>query len=576
MGQFDFFIDIIIILVTAFIFGLLAKKFKQPPITGYVIGGLTVSVLGAKFLTPGVMSSLADTGIIFLMFTLGIEFSFRRLLRVKNVAVLGALLQIFIFTVLCSLFLSLLFKLDLYQSIFLSLAFSLSSTAIAVKILFDKGEVDTLYGEILTGWLLVQDLAVIPIWILLPILWKNLNNGSLNFIDVALSMLGGLLKTGIILYIVYWLGKRLVPLFLGKVAKLNVRELFLIAVVLLIASFSFLVSYIGLSPALGAFLAGLLVAETTQNQAIFAEIRPLRDILSIVFFVSLGLLFNTGFLFTNFSLIVSITLFVIILKLLVSVVLMVYFKYHSKTIFLTSLGLISVGEFAFVLGRFGLDNSYLNENAYNTLMSVTVLTLVGSPWIMSIAPNLYHAIKKFTKNTTPFIYDNLFSRIDQQKKFDEDLPFNNHVVICGHGRVGRHISQVLDMAGIPYVVIDYDQRVVSELTKHAVNVIYGDPSDIDVLDYAQVDHAKIVVIAVPDRHSQEMIINNSQILNKNILIICRSHYDEDKKRLYALGAHSIIQPEFEAALHMSGVLLNVYKLPKEQISSYIMKVRKEG
>jgi CPA2 family monovalent cation:H+ antiporter-2 len=574
MNDLSLLSDILIILTTAFVFGYFAGKIKQPPVIGYIAGGAVVAFFGGK-LTTQATSTLVDFGVILLMFTLGIEFSFKRLIRVKNIVFLGAISQVVLFSVVFTFILGIFLHIDYFQAVFLALSFSLSSTAIVVKLLFDKGESDTLYGEILTGWLLVQDLLVIPIWILMPAIWQSINAGSTTFIGVFSSVLFAMLKAGFILYLVYWFGKKIVPLYLGKIAKTGERELFLIAVVLLISILGSLVSWAGLSPALGAFFAGLLVSETSQNHAIFAEIRPLRDILSIIFFVSLGLLFNFSFLIANLSLILILVVLAVAFKFVIVGFLMVYFRYHTKTVYLTSLGLITIGEFAFILGRFGLDQQYISVSSYNILLSVSALTMIIGPLAISLGSRSYHLIRNLVRKSSPFAYEKFFTKLDQENKFDEELPFNNHIVICGHGRVGRHISKTLDMADIPYVVVDYNQKVVHELKKHGANVIYGDPSDVEVLDYAQVDKAKVVVVAVPDRHTQEMIIQNSLFLNKNIIIICRSHFDEDRQRLYALGAHAIVQPEFEAAVHMSGVLLNLYKCPKEEISVYLNKIRKE-
>lgn len=575
MQEFKIIYDLLIILCTALLFGYLARKIKQPAITGYVIGGAVVSLLGGKLLTNSI-STLADIGVILLMFTLGVEFSFRRLTKIKNIVVWGAIAQIVIFSIVfigVSLF---LFQLSFYQALFLSLAFSLSSTAITVKLLFDRGETDTLHGEILTGWLLIQDLAVIPLWVLLPNIAQIFAKGGFDLKVVAWDLFLNLLKSGIILYFVFWLGKRIVPFILSRVAKTNTRELFLITIVLLISAVALGVSFVGLSPALGAFIAGLLIAETVEHVEVFAETRPLRDILSIIFFVSLGLLFNAQFLFSHFFYIAALTGVVLLLKFLVVIRLMAFFGFHSRISFLTAIGLTSVGEFAFILGRFGLVNNYLSDYSYQILLSTSVLTMIFSPWLISGENYFYSRIYSFLKKYFPFLFDKLFTGNEPTVNVYEKLAFTDHVVICGHGRVGSHISKILDRAQIPYVVVDFNQKVVSDLKRHAVNAIYGDPSEIDVLDYAKVDKAKVIVIAVPDRHSQEIIIRNSLQLNSEIVIICRSHHEEDANRLYALGAHSIIMPEFEAAIHMGGVLLKLYKFAPEEIIKHLNSERREA
>ena len=571
--EIEIIYDLLTVLCTALVFGFLARKIKQPAITGYVVGGAVVSLFGGKLLASSI-SSLADIGVILLMFTLGVEFSFRRLAKIKHIVVTGAVLQIVFFTVFF-IFLSLLFfHFSFYQALFLSLAFSLSSTAITVKLLFDKGETDTLQGEILTGWLLIQDLAVIPLWVILPNLSQFFAKGGFDPKTVLLDLLVNLLKSGLILYFIFWLGKRIVPFVLSKVAKTNTRELFLITVVLMIAAIAVCVSFVGLSPALGAFIAGLLIAETTEHTEVFAETRPLRDILSIIFFVSLGLMFNAQFLFSNFFFILTLTMVVLLLKFFIVIWLMARFGFHSRVSFFTALGLCSIGEFAFVLGRFGLVNNFLSEYSYQVLLSTSVLTMILAPWLISGSNYFYTTIYQFLKTHLPFLFTKFFNGKEPLVNTKDELPFANHVVICGHGRVGGNISKILDRAKIPYVVVDFNQKLVHDLRKHAVNAIYGDPSEIDVLDYAQVDKAKVVVIAVPDRHSQEMIIRNSLQLNSEVVIICRSHHDEDTHRLYALGAHSIIKPEFEAALHMSGVLLKLYKFNQEDILGHLNSERR--
>lgn len=575
MQEFKIIYDLLIILCTALLFGYLARKIKQPAITGYVIGGAVVSLLGGKLLANSI-STLADIGVILLMFTLGVEFSFHRLTKIKNIVVWGAIAQIVIFSIVFIVVSLFLFQLSFYQALFLSLAFSLSSTAITVKLLFDRGETDTLHGEILTGWLLIQDLAVIPLWVLLPNIAQIFAKGGFDFKVVAWDLFLNLLKSGIILYFVFWLGKRIVPFILSRVAKTNTRELFLITIVLLISAVALGVSFVGLSPALGAFIAGLLIAETVEHVEVFAETRPLRDILSIIFFVSLGLLFNAQFLFSHFFYIVALTGVVLLLKFLVVLRLMAYFGFHSRISFLTAIGLTSVGEFAFILGRFGLVNNYLSDYSYQILLSTSVLTMIFSPWLITGENYFYSRIYSFLKKYFPFLFARLFTGKEPVANVYEELAFTDHVVICGHGRVGSHISKILGRTQIPYVVVDFNQKVVSDLKRHAVNAIYGDPSEIDVLEYAQVGKAKVIVIAVPDRHSQEMIIRNSLQLNSEIVIICRSHHDEDANRLYALGAHSIIMPEFEAAIHMGGVLLKLYKFAPEEIIKHLNSERREA
>ncbi|MCL5675719.1 MAG: cation:proton antiporter [Patescibacteria group bacterium] len=574
MSHFSLLADLIVILITALAFGITAKKFRQPPITGYIIGGVATGLLLGKYL-GGEISQLADIGVAILMFTLGLEFSFRHLARAIKVAVLGGALQIILCAAVFFLVLNFL-SLGFYPSLFLALAFSLSSTAICVKILTERGETDTVYGEILVGILLVQDLAIVPMMVFLPYLNQILTVGGGGLLGKIWLLIISLFKSGLVLYLIFLLGKRSVPYVLNKAALLKSRELFLVTVILLVFSLAAVTFWSGLSFAAGAFLAGLLISETSQNHAVFAEIRPLRDLLSIMFFVILGMLFPASYLFLHFNLVLILGLLVMVLKFGLVIFLIFYFGYHLKTALMVGTGLAGVGEFAFVLARFGLSNKLLTLESYDLLLAVTLATMLITPTSMSLSEPVYRFLKQSAQKYSPALYERWFLRIDRKKTEEKELDLFNHVVICGHGRVGKHISRILTLANKPFIVVDFNLKVVSDLKKLGQPVLFGDPSDYEVLCYARVSMAKAIVIATPDRHSQEMIIQNSLSLNRNIVIICRSHFEEDKDRLYALGAHSIVQPEFEAGLYMGGQLLKIFGFSAEEIGEYLRRVRKEG
>lgn len=567
MVDLTFIKDLVLIFLVALLGGFLAKKLKFPLLTGYVLGGFLVGLLGSAWLDFGPqLSTLAEIGVALLMFTLGIEFSFSRLTRVSKVAVWGGTLQI-LATIILGLLLLPRFGFDFYSSLFLAAVFSLSSTAIIVKILTEKGEIDTLHGEILVGWLLVQDLAVLPMMLILPTLAKVDNQSPFMII-------WAIIRAAVLLYLVVFLGKKVVPYFLTKIAETKSRELLLLSVVSLSLLVAFSATALGLSFVLGAFLAGLLVATCSQNQAIFAEVRPLRDLFSVTFFVSLGLLLKPSFIILAWGKILGLGILVMLGKFLLVAILILWLGYHTKTALLVAAGLVQVGEFSFVLARAGQAEGIITEDVYFLILSLTLLTMMVTPGIFNFAPVFYKRLKTLTHRYPPF-YNLLFARFDHRLAGEEELPLSGHVVICGHGRVGKPIRQVLELAQIPYVVVDFNQAVVKELADRGVNVVYGDPADFEVLDWAQVDKAAAVVIAVPDRHSQELVIQNSLRLKRDIPIICRSHFEEDRERLLATGAHVVVQPEFEASLAMVQRLLMIFGKDSFEISHYLKKVKKE-
>lgn len=562
----DFFLVawLALILAVAFLGGFAAKKIKQPAVVGYLSVGILLSFIASKFLpVKDVFSFFSEIGIAFLMFTLGLELSWDLLRRVKTVALWGGIIQILLFIIL-GIFIFPRFGFDFTSSLLMGFAFSGSSTAIVMKILSEKGEIETLPGEIMLGWLLVQDLAVLPMVAILPSLSSDHQLGSL-FLSIA--------KAAAVLLVVWFLGKNLLPKFIAKVADFGSRELLLIAVVALCLLTAILTSAMGLSLALGAFLAGLVISKSSENHAIFSEIRPLRDLFSIVFFVSLGMFLNPYFLFTHLPLVLIISLLVILIKFFIITFLTFYLGYHIKNALMVGLGLTQVGEFAFILSRLGQTNVLISEDVHSLILSVALVTILVTPWLMFFAPKLYFHLQKFSKHF-PKIHQKLFVGLDRQLGPD-GLEFSNHVVICGHGRVGSWLGRALQLLEIPYIVIDYNHQIISELKAKGVNALYGDPADIDVLDYAQVDKAKVVVVAIPDEATQEVVVTNCQTLNPQVKIISRIHQKEALSRLKTLGVACLIQPEFEAALSIIHRVLQFFGVDKEEIAGKIKRLKIE-
>jgi len=559
--------DLVIILITAFLGGFIAKKLRQPLILGYIVSGFVVGVfLVSRIRDITQIQTLAEIGVALLLFSLGIEFSMSKISKVKEIAFWGALIQLLAFIFLSVIILP-RFGFDFYASLFLGCCFSVSSTAVVTKILAEKGELDTLSGEIMVGWLLIQDLAVLPMLLILP---QIAVLDTIPFWQMPLVIL----KVAAILFLVFLLGRLIVPKFLNSVASINSREVLLLAVIglcLLAASGTYA---LGLSFALGAFLAGLIVSESSENHAVFSEIRPLRDVFSIIFFVSLGMLLTPSFIASNFLQIIGLSLFVILLKLILVLILTLYFGYHSKTAFTVGIGLVQVGEFSFVLSGMGLISGLISQETYSLVVSVTLLTIVLTPFLFNFGPKFYMRLRKTTSERIPKLYNFIFTRFDCGTAVEE-LPFENHVVICGYGRVGSWLGRACQMAEIPFVVLDYNHQVMIDLKKQGIPFVYGDPADIDVLDFAQVDKARILVIAIPDRYSQEMIIVNSLTLNPKIKIICRSHYLEDAPKLKALGVNTVIMPEFEASLSIIHRLLQSFGLDKDEVNNKIKRIKLE-
>ncbi len=547
-------VDLVTLFSLALIGGILAKRFKQPIILGYLIIGLLFSLIPHHFLDWKNLKVMADIGVAFLMFTLGLEFSFNRFRKIKDVVLWGGILQI---TLVLAIFLVILPLLgfSFADSFYIAAAFSLSSTAVVVKILSDKGQLLTLPGQIMVGWLLLQDLAVLPMMILLPSFARAESAGW----SQVLPSLG---RSIVVLYVVLILAKKIVPKLVDWVASFNSRELLLLFVVSLALLAAFFTYSLGMSFAIGAFIAGLIISSTVESYAIFAEIRPLRDLFITVFFLILAMTTNPLQWLIHWQLILELVLILILVKLLVVSGLIFYFGYHSKVAFLVGVGLVQVGEFGFVLAQEGLHQSLITPTSYSTIIAVTLLTIILTPFLFESGTKVYEAIRRFTHRYLPQLAVFLFPEY-QEDKAEEELDIKNHIIICGYGRMGRYIGRALQLSKIPFIVIDYNKQVVAQLEQASIPVIYGDPAEFEVLKRAQVKTAKAIVIAIPDFYTQSRIITQAKTLNPQVKILCRTHQEGDVPRLRTLGAEIIVQPEFEAGVYVVNKLAHLFHFSED-------------
>jgi len=551
--------------------GFIAHALKVPLLLGYIIMGIVFGNIGPQFTDKQFLNLISDVGVTLLLFTLGVELSFHRLRSMMGTVFWAAFFQIILVTSLLFLVLFGVVGMPFFLSLFISIIGSLSSTVVVVKILFEKGELDTIPGDILTGWLVIQDLAVIPIMVILPALASIYLSGSATPVGTISVLALQLSKAGAAIFLVLFFGKTGIPFVLDRVAKLGSREVYLIMTMSIVFLSAISAYAFGLSAGLGAFIAGLMIAETSQNHMVFAEVRPFRDIFATVFFVSLGMSISLSTMLFMWPMFLGMIILIVILKFVVVFLLSRFLGYHPKTSFLVGLGLIPISEFGFILAKEGVTTGALSPQDFMLCISLVIGTIAFSSPLISHGQKLYYGLKHLLGEK---IF--LFGRKTNLKmEKNEELPFKDHVVICGYGRVGKYIGRALEMAGIPLVVVDYNHTTVAKVKDKGITVVYGDPADRDVLDKAQVDFAKAIIIAIPDRHTQELIIGHALTLNKNIQIICRTHHEEDQTYLKSLGVQIVVQPEFEAALSIIHRLLPEYGVVSDDLSGKISRLKIE-
>lgn len=563
-------ITLFMVFVSAIVGSIIAQKMKQPALLGYIGAGVIFGSIFKQSVDHEFLGRIADVGVALLLFTIGMEFSFHRLRKVLSQVGWAAVFQIAI-SILILLGLFQLLQFGLIPAIYMAVAAALSSTAIVVKVLSQKGELETVHGELALGWLVVQDLAVIPLMIILPALLSIQTGQSTELGSVLFTMGRSIFVSALALVLIMFLGRKGMPTILNMAARGNNKEILLLSTIGVVFLSAIVTYALGLSAAIGAFIAGLLISETSQNHAVFSEIRPLRDIFAVIFFVSLGMELPISYVWSSFPLLFGATVSIMVLKWFLVFGLSRYLGNHRKTAFLVALALTQMSEFGFILAREGVSKGALSGEVYTFLVALTFMTMFVGTTVFSQGNTVYYLFYKILGKYLPKFFPIKHEEITK----DEELSLSNHIVICGYGRVGKYIGRALDMAKISYLVVDYNQATVSHLRAKGISVVYGDPADKDVLDYAQVDYARAVVIAIPDRHTQELIISNAQTLNRHIKIICRTHHEEDQNYLKSLGVQILVQPEFEAALSVINKLLPEYGVSAVDIAGKISRLKIE-
>lgn len=547
------------VIVAASLGGFFAKLAKLPSLVGFIVAGILVGAILPPSLKQ--VSSLADIGVILLMFTIGIELSFDRLSKYLKIATFGSVIQI-ILTAFSTYFIFSLFKIPPMAALILSLGFSVSSTAVVVKILGDKGELDTIHGGVTFGWLLVQDLAVIPMMVTLPMLAGDKSGVMAN---VLLSFgKGALVILGVVI-----LGRKLAPYIIHKLAATNSREILLLASIALALGTAAITSYFGISPTLGAFLAGVVISGCQEEHAIFAETRPLRDLFLALFFVTLGFMVTPSVIFSNIGLILLLTVIVLLVKMIIVFGISCSFGYKGKTAVANSFALSQVGEFAFVIFSEALALKLINTQQTSIGITVALLTLIVSPILYNLVLPFWRKMKSATAKY-PFL-SSLFSAGEKHSADAEGL--KDHIIICGYGRVGKWIGKAFQSFSIPFVVVEYNQNIVQELSDGGIPVLYGDPTEPEVLEAVGIRDSKAVILAIPDRVAQETLIAYVQTVAPATKIISRAHQDADWQKLKDLRVDKVVQPEFEAAIAIVRSVLGSMGKTKDEITGVTKSLR---
>ncbi len=563
---FNFFI----FLSLPFLFAALFKKIKLPPLVGYTVGGLVFGNIVSSIPAQEAIKNFAYFGILLLIFTVALETNFSRILSLKKIILFGGSLQILL-SIIFIFSISLLFHFSLLTSFLIGIALSTSSTTLVAKIIQDRGEESSFVGEVAMGMLLFQDIAFIPYLIIFSSITAGAETSTIKIIgEIFLS----LVKSTLIIASLFYLGQKIIPYVFNRIARSS-RELFNLFIILFIFFVTALSLFLKIPTLIGIFIAGILLAQTLEHHHIFTEVRPLRDLLAVIFFVYIGTNIKLTMIFSVLPQIFFFTLLVILAKAIIIMFVFLWLKFHTRTSFNLSLYLFQIDENAFILMSTALANKLIPMQEYLFVITGVLITLIITPIMIKNKDTFYKGIRSFTKKYVPFLDNFITYRLDTNQSPIDELQIKNHIVICGYGRIGSYIGRSLMMANIPYIAIDYNLYIVEKAKKQGVNIIYGDPSDLDILDYAQVDEAIILVLALPERYTQEAIVLNAKKLNKNIFIISRVHRESDQTRMKDLGVNIVVQPEFEASLSIIKKIYLWHRLDKGEIINKIRRLKIE-
>lgn len=554
--------DLLIVLVTAIAGGMLARWLRLPIILGYLVGGIAIGPYGFGLVQDTeTIDNLATIGVVLLLFTIGLEFSLKGIMRLGRVALLGGIAQILL-TAAAGFGLGTLVGLSRLGAVFFGFIIALSSTMVVLKILMERAELDTTHGRIMLGILLVQDISVVPMMVVMPAIGGEAG-------ELWISLGWAVLKAAGFIGIMLVLGVWGMPWFLRKVAGQRSRELFLLTVIVLCLAAAFGTYYFGLSAAFGAFVAGLLISQSGFARQAFADILPLRDTFAALFFVSLGMLANLKFIGDNLAVVVLVVVVIMVAKFFICSLLTRLFGYSYKTVLMVGTGLIQIGEFSFILAMMGVESGILSERLYSLTIAAAIITMLLTPFALSFNSFGYRWLSQ-----RRWFAQRLAGRFEAEWE-EHAGKLSRHAVICGYGAIGSRVAAILEMQKFSYLVIELDPRLVAQLRARGIPCIYGDASNPEILAHAYLDKARVLICTIPDYVAVELTARNALAINPKLDIIARVYRDADAELLKGIGVTELVLPIFEGSLEMIRHTLHRFGLTTTEIQ-YILTGLREG
>ncbi len=558
------FADLLIVLLVSVPVAYICLRVKLPLVVGLMLTGIAIGPYGFGLVAQvEAIEILAEIGVMLLLFTIGLEFSLSRLREMKSLVLVGGGLQVVITTAVVAVA-SVLLGRSQNQAIFFGFLVALSSTAIVLKSYVDRKEVDAPHGRVGVGILLFQDISIVLMMLIVPVLGGS---GRSSFTSVALD-LGGSLLALVLIVVGAWL---LLPRFLKQIVNLRSPEVFLLTVVLVCLGLSWVTSHFGLSLALGAFIAGVVIADTEYNHQVTAEVLPFRDVFNSIFFVSIGMLLSVSALFQNLTNVILLVIGLILVKSLIVWGVVRVLGYPQRISVVAALGLAQIGEFSFILAKVGRSVDLLPDADYQNFLAASIISMIATPFLIAVAPRVGFFVQK--QVTDGFHEEDSVEAIHETQTTQG---LADHVIIVGYGLNGRNLARVLRAVGVEYVVLDLSVQVIARAKLDGERITFGDATRREVLHHVNVAEAEALVLAMSDAGAARRTVSQAREMNRDLYIIVRTRYAAEITELLELGANEVIPEEFETSIEIFARVLHWLKIPRTVIQEQIERIRKQG
>ncbi len=557
--EYEFLKSLVIVFGASAVVVFLLHKFKIPSLVGFIIAGVIIGPYSAGIVQDTrAIEMLAEIGVILLLFTIGIEFSMAKLVRIKKAVIGGGSIQVLL-TIALSAVAAYFAIGNLNKSVFFGFLIALSSTAIVLKMLKERGEIDSPHGRAMVGILIFQDLCIVPLMLLIPVL----SGDRIDIVDVSIKMGKAILIIVIVLLSARWI----VPALLHQVIHTRSRELFIITIIMICMGIALLTSRFGLSLALGAFLAGLVISESEYAHQATSDILPFKDSFMGLFFVSIGMLMNVEYVAGNSLKIAAVVSLIFVLKIITGIVSALIIGTPLRTSIHTGLGLAQIGEFSFVLAIAGKASGLMTDDIYQIFLSSSVVTMILTPFLLRSS----RPVSEWVTSRRILKSFGWLHRASEGEGFPRKK--HDHVIIVGFGLNGRNLVKVLKEAEIPYLVLEMNSDTVRQMKEKGEPIYFGDAASYEILHKMRIAKARLLVVAISDPVSTRRIVSIARHENPDIYIIVRTRYLIEVDDLKSLGADEVIPEEFETSIEIFSRVLYRYSFPRNVILDMVEKIR---